>query len=184
MLNFIYFYLKGQYLKEATSALRRHLDISKCNLNKASLGTAFLVLLLLIEGQVFVLKFYYSNLVTPRVVVLFSFGFCVCFLFLKFQKNVHQKNLYLKYVIPKCLNKKYVIQVEKRIHWSCFYTKPSCWESKKIKRKITWSVSSNYWWMGMLTLLQYNLYLILFTYTTLISSVNFSHAPTKPISPS
>ena len=35
--------------------------------------------------------------------------------------------------------------------------------------------------MGMLTLLQYNLYLILFGYTTLITCVNFSHAPTKLI---
>jgi len=35
--------------------------------------------------------------------------------------------------------------------------------------------------MGMLTLLQYNLYLILFGYTTLMTCVNFSHAPTKLI---
>ena len=33
----------------------------------------------------------------------------------------------------------------------------------------------------MLTLLQYNLYLILFGYTTLIKCVNFSCAPTKLI---
>ena len=35
--------------------------------------------------------------------------------------------------------------------------------------------------MGMLTLLQYNLYLILFGYTTLMTCVNFSHESTKPI---
>ena len=33
--------------------------------------------------------------------------------------------------------------------------------------------------MGMLTLLQYNLYIILFGYTTLMTCVNFNHASTK-----